>query len=698
MSPRPVRRTQAIIPFGIGAMIDFPGPISLIHCGIDAWPFRENDPNHREFKIEDEKRLAARLGVKYFVQPPDYRYSQRGDDASQPNLNIKLPFLRFPKWHVCPRCGRMFESALHDKASPVCEGPLATGKDKGKKHRKRKTVQVRFVAACPKGHLQDFPWWEWLFQSAEPNCRGRLRMHSSGSSSLAGIRICCEEESDVIREIQARTLRGAFDSELGQPSALSKLNIFCRGDNPALGIPSATMQSAGCGSHLYPLLKGGSNVYFPHIVSSIYIPDVEDLSTSQEILDVLDDYTIRENLIDKAFEAPDGLVSPKMAENTLRKYRPESRIDPIELSKAANNHIPLEQIKVPRIWVYLSQSAKISTEKTISRKMIEDVLSKEYPNWAIDPEILVKAANIHLKKRSDEYVEGSANTTVETELRTDEYNIFCRDIQEGYPRTNLLIRSENISNYDSSIVKWFERIALVHKLRETRAFMGYSRIFPENDLSERERKALISRTPKEWLPAIIVRGEGIFLQLREAQINQWIKQYGEELLNRICTMRNTFDQVRTSRNQELKIITPRYVMIHTLSHLLMNQLIYDCGYGSASLRERLYSADGERPMAGILIYTAAGDSEGTMGGLVRMGKPGRLEEILVRALEKARWCSSDPVCIESYGQGPDNCNLAACHSCTLLPETSCEEQNRLLDRGLAIGTITKPHIGFFNLR
>src|SRR5712671_241037 len=120
---KPVRRNQALAPFGVGAMVDFPGPVSLIHCGLDAWPFREGDPNHREFRIDDEKRLADFLGVQYFVQPPDFRYAKFGDEGSQPNLNLKLPFLRFPRWHVCPRCGLMFEAQLHDKAAPKCKGP-----------------------------------------------------------------------------------------------------------------------------------------------------------------------------------------------------------------------------------------------------------------------------------------------------------------------------------------------------------------------------------------------------------------------------------------------------------------------------------------------------------------------------------------------------------------------------------------------
>jgi DNA (cytosine-5)-methyltransferase 1 len=115
------------------------------------------------------------------------------------------------------------------------------------------------------------------------------------------------------------------------------------------------------------------------------------------------------------------------------------------------------------------------------------------------------------------------------------------------------------------------------------------------------------------------------------------------------------------------------------------------------MRERLYCdvSDASRPMHGFLIYTASGDSEGTMGGLVRQGKPGRLETTLRRALRHAAWCSSDPVCIESKGQGSDNANLAACHGCCLLPETSCEEGNRLLDRALLIGIPQKPLLGFF---
>jgi len=141
------------------------------------------------------------------------------------------------------------------------------------------------------------------------------------------------------------------------------------------------------------------------------------------------------------------------------------------------------------------------------------------------------------------------------------------------------------------------------------------------------------------------------------------------------------------------------VMLHTLAHLLINELVFACGYSSASLRERLYVSDGSgREMAGLLIYTAAGDSEGTMGGLVRMARPQNLRSVLASALNDARWCSTDPVCMDigERGQGPDSCNLAACHGCALLPETSCEEFNRFLDRGLVVGTFSDPSLGYFS--
>ena len=709
---RPVRRSQAISPFGIGALVDFPGPVSLVHAGLDAWPFKEGEQGHREFRIDDEKRLSRRLDVDYFVQPPDFRQPERGQDAAQANVNLKLPFLRFPLWHVCPRCGRMHLARYHDNTPPTCRGPIGSGSGRGKEHPQRKTVQVRFVAACKKGHLQDFPWLEWLFREPnplwEPEGDSRwLRMRSTGSASLTGVEVAAEERlpNGDIGTVGKRTLAGAFQGDASSESqtAFTKIGVKCEGHNPALGIgKNGPIPLPGCGQEIYPLLRGASNLYFPQVVSSIYIPEIDDRNLDQEVLDILDDHLLKSSLLLSAQIAGDGMVSAKASRNALKKYHPESSVDAAALAEAANRHILKDILLEDRkVQAFLSQKIKVSTDKQLSRDMIAAAITNHCPDWEIDPSVLLAPLSAWFQGKDEDSDQGQAgdqqDTLAETDYRREEYRVFCRDVQDGYPKTNLLIRSAEMDRYGELVRSSFDRVSQLHKLRETRAFVGFSRIYPGNDLTQDERWRLLALEKKKWLPAVIVRGEGIFLKFREDRLGEWLARFGALHEGRFSPINHHMGDLRERRHQQPKLITPKHVLIHTFAHLLINELVYECGYGSASLRERIYSSDGENPMSGVLIYTAAGDSEGTMGGLVRMGQPGYLEAAVAKALEKARWCSSDPVCIESRGQGPDNCNLGACHSCALLPETSCEEQNRLLDRGVVVGTIEHPDVGYFSV-
>jgi hypothetical protein len=140
-------------------------------------------------------------------------------------------------------------------------------------------------------------------------------------------------------------------------------------------------------------------------------------------------------------------------------------------------------------------------------------------------------------------------------------------------------------------------------------------------------------------------------------------------------------------------ITPRFLALHTLAHALIDQFALDAGYPAASLRERIYASE---EMCGLLIYTATTDSAGSLGGVIAQAADGRLLTSMAEAAARYQWCSSDPLCVESDGQGVDSLNLATCHACGLLPETSCEEMNVLLDRGLLVGTPSDPGLGFVN--
>ena len=265
----------------------------------------------------------------------------------------------------------------------------------------------------------------------------------------------------------------------------------------------------------------------------------------------------------------------------------------------------------------------------------------------------------------------------------------------------LTVRSEPMSGYEPVVQRYFAKIMLVTRLRETRAFAGFSRVHAENDQTLAQRRAqLWLNVPagnETWLPAYKVFGEGIFLELNEARLQQWENR--EEIRKRVQPLVTRYREIQASRKLRDRPVGPRFVLLHTLAHLLINRLTFASGYSSASLRERLYVSDNpQAPMAGILIYTAAGDADGTLGGLVRMGKPGILEPVVRYAIDAAKWCSVDPVCMEigKNGQGPDSCNLAACHNCALIPETACEEFNRFLDRALVVGELGNSNLGYFS--
>ena len=139
----------------------------------------------------------------------------------------------------------------------------------------------------------------------------------------------------------------------------------------------------------------------------------------------------------------------------------------------------------------------------------------------------------------------------------------------------------------------------------------------------------------------------------------------------------------------------RFYLLHTISHLFIRELALECGYNAASIQERIYAKSGDKPMAGILVYTAASDSDGTLGGLVGLGAPDKLGTILKKALARAETCSSDPLCSDHKHTADWSLHGAACHACAFAAETSCEVGNRYLDRSLVVPTYAVKDAAFF---
>lgn len=261
------------------------------------------------------------------------------------------------------------------------------------------------------------------------------------------------------------------------------------------------------------------------------------------------------------------------------------------------------------------------------------------------------------------------------------------------------------SEYDSPLMDdYFTGVSLIDTLTVTRALVGFSRLSPDvnADRSYAIRRKTLSQYPRDWTLAIQTTGEGIFIELDGEKLSAWRER--TQVKRRFSMMQRHLDESTKARKQSPKVLNPDYVALHTLAHLLILGISEVCGYSAASLRERVYcdkyldGDDRHDDMHGLLVYTASDSSDGSLGGLVRSGTPGRFEGILLGALRKALWCSGDPVCIESHGQGPDSCNLAACYSCALVPETSCETGNKYLDRGLLVGTLDDRGVGLIDVR
>lgn len=596
-----VRAAQAVLQYGVGAMVDFPDQ-TLVTAAPEYWT--------GTMRIFDD-RFAKALGVKYFAMPTSISYA------------------RFPEWYFCPKCRKFqplkkwifdYRKKTKNKALQYDENMVS--------HLQCPTcnqdlVVARIVTVCEKGHLNDFPWIKWVHaRSKKPICGNpdmRFKTGASGSEGLEGLTIECVT-------CQARTtLKDAFDKDIffKMDNDGKRDDFICEGHHPFKHIKQP------CGCYPRTVQRGASSVYFPLVHSSLVIPPYANkLNTKIEQ--------------SKAYEECVVIIEDE---------DPEDRLDTIKK-------------RFPK-W-----AAKIATEIGALQSDVEKILSEKWFNS-----------------------NGSVTDVGSIQYRFEEYMALNGEIST--PKGSLGDFSRESMPIEEYHLPHIKAISLVDKVRVVNALTGFSRIEPV--LSEDDKGFVSVKRPEtNWYPAYEVRGEGIFVEFNEKEIDEWIEQNSEVTVraNKLnMNYANSFIGKNHPRN-----ITAKFIMLHTLSHLLITQLSFECGYSIASLSERLYcaeEADGKR-MAGILIYTASGDSEGTLGGLVRQGRPDAFPRILRKAINNAQACSNDPVCIMSHGQGRDSLNLAACHACALLPETCCEERNAFLDRGLVIGTFENKSLGFWS--
>ena len=223
--------------------------------------------------------------------PPDYRDNFRSN-SDEYNIKLQVPVLRFPAWSFCPRCRALTQQPLHMADRPRCTNPDCP---KQQASWAPFLSQVPFVALCERGHLQDFPWVEWVHKAANPNCRSpKLKLRTSGGGTLASQRVVCEtchkerglegitwvEHPNRDREHETTHLTARLENGT---------EFCCRGAMPWLGLATA---GEICGRPLRGSLRGASNVYYALVKSSIFIPESSSTGVDAGVLEALEEQTI----------------------------------------------------------------------------------------------------------------------------------------------------------------------------------------------------------------------------------------------------------------------------------------------------------------------------------------------------------------------------------------------------------------------
>ncbi|WP_079914817.1 DUF1998 domain-containing protein [Paenibacillus sp. 32352] len=576
-----VRNSQLISTFGPGAIMDLPD-FSVIIASLDHW-------NTKYCETIKEPRLQRKLKINKIYSPPALEWDTENNIGT-------LPAFRFPTYLVCPKCRKLasFRDFYIDDKTQIaychCEEDT-------------KVFPARFIVACSKGHIEDFPW-NFYVHSKKGNldCKGELALNDKGvTGSIADVEVECKKCGEK------RTLEDAF-SGVGLPS--------CRGHRHWMG---SWGSREDCTEKSRALLRGASNLYFPIVASALSIPP----------------YT---NPVHQAIAEEMERLGKMDTKEKLKMY-----ID--------DDVFPsFKDFDLEELW------KAILHQRNLGDGEEQDLL---FPEWEA------------LHRGTDEHSE--------FEFETEEQQVPDRF-------------ADKISN-----------LIMVRRLTEVRVLDGFSRIEPlpdmtsmgeEDETVKESFKASLSEKRLSWRPGLVTRGEGIFITLKEDELSKW----EQKVETAIVPMKQEFIKYCTDRNLEGEPRFPgaRYVLLHTLSHALMRQLCLSSGYSSTSLRERIYSRNEEgQKMAGILIYTATPDSEGSLGGLVELGKTEKFEEILFHALEDARFCSGDPLCSEHKPDAVGDLNGAACHACQLAAETSCERSNRFLDRSFLVPTVSESDLAYF---
>jgi hypothetical protein len=611
-----IRQSQIVTTFGAGSMVDLPNK-SVIIGGLNHWTVKD-------CKTIKEERLAQYvqkvLGVSSIqLKTPPIDEEELGD------RRIGITAFTFPHWFLAQVDQSIEIHGKKYRTRPLIPwGQLVKGKYLNEDRKSIPVVPVRFVQACPNGHISDINWHGFVKHEIScTNKTGRLWFdEGTASNDFSEIYVRCDR-CKARRQLKDATIPNARN--LGE----------CKGHRPWLGLDAITQEqcvslkehSQGKPEANRLLVRSASNAYFAQVVSAISIPDSDEkLRTAVD--EIYDDYL--KNI--------DDLDELKF----IRK----------KMERVSN---ALADLQNETIWqeIQCRKSNQPVADKSLKQVEIETLLAQ--PEGDIDDDVVDS---------------------------------------DFYARARKLDQIDPI--YQEIIGDRIDRIVLVHRLREVVAQVGFTRFEPTLVTTDGELDLGVNLAPlsleTDWVPAYENRGEGVFISFKTEAIATWlqktaVKKRGKELIEGYLQWKNN----KGIKSDWLPALP--YIMLHSLSHLLITAISLECGYSASAIRERIYASESGY---GILLHTGSSGSEGTLGGLIEVGK--QIERYLKTALEMGHLCSNDPVCSQhkpADSQEDRYLHGAACHGCLLIAETSCERRNELLDRALVVRTVDAIGAEFF---
>lgn len=614
---------------GVGSIIETRDGSILID-NFNEWPFFQTiNGQFEEHNFVIDKRFKNRLS-KYF-QELEHLIKIPVNDLKQ-GYRPENPFAflsakYFPEWFYCNNCNRFdridkwkinWENNVdsYDKDNfypPKCYSCYV--KNREKKRKLYDLEQVRFVLTSPNGEIADIPWDKWSLlrnRKKEDNTESNLTPSEEEIITLANIQV----PDDVIFEYKTSDkmddLKGIWIIAKRKNGEQINFTTLSGLFNLRVKIQDLIPNTKETDILFKPVIRSSNSVYYPNILSSIFIPANDELN----------EFSI--NLVKEEYN--DG-----------------------------------------------------SNAQTISKNL------KRYKNIDINSEIIQKLIDNNFSERNLEIAK------TENEYRFDEYKFITEKDNGERIEDKLIFYKIDSSFFQSDLIK---SIFKMDKIKISSVQTSYTRQEPiaSNAILEDEdpEKTTIESIVKKltstygkttkYLPSIESFGEGVFFEFDNKNLDQWIKN-NPRIQERISILIGNKQQFESTFNEDFDL-NPKYVLIHTFSHLIIKELEYLCGYPSTSIQERLY-IDENPEMNGVLIYTIAG-SEGSYGGITSICDDDRIGKLIESAMIRAIDCATDPICYHTHGQGVANLNLSACFSCTLLPETSCEKFNCYLDRRILV--------------